>query len=249
MSNSPLVTYTRISPNRTSPRNHKIDTITIHCMASDLSVERCGAVFAKRTRMASSNYGVGSDGKIAMYVEEKDRSWCSSNKANDQRAVTIEVACEPVAPYRVTDAAMTALIKLVTDICRRNEIKELKWQGDKKLIGQVDKQNMTVHRWFKNKACPGDYLYSKHSYIAAEVNKRLALLETVDTSEPFTPALPYKVRITASSLNVRRSGSTKSEVVTTVHKNEVYTITAVTDGWGRLKSGAGWICLKYTAKL
>lgn len=249
MSNSPFATYTRISPNRTSPRNHKIDTITIHCMASDLSVERCGAVFAKRTRMASSNYGVGSDGRIAMYVEEKDRSWCSSNKANDHRAVTIEVACEPVSPYRVTDAAMAALIKLVTDICLRNDIRELKWQGDKSLIGQIDKQNMTVHRWFKNKACPGDYLYGKHGYIAAEVNKRLALLETVDATEPFAQALPYKVRITASSLNVRRLGSTKSEVVATVHKNEVYTITDVADGWGRLKSGAGWICLKYTTKV
>lgn len=249
MSNSPLVTYTRISPNRTSPRNHKIDTITIHCMASDLSVERCGAVFAKRTRMASSNYGVGSDGRIAMYVEEKDRSWCSSNKANDHRAVTIEVSCEPVSPYRVTDAAMAALIELVTDICRRNDIKQLLWKGDKKLIGQVDKQNMTVHRWFAKKACPGDYLYGKHSYIAAEVNKRLGNAQTADTPDPFAPALPYKVRITASSLNVRRLGSTKSEVVATVRRNEVYTITAECDGWGRLKSGAGWIYLKYTMKI
>lgn len=249
MSNSSLVSYTRISPNRTSPRNHKIDTITIHCMASDLSVERCGAVFAKRTRMASSNYGVGSDGRIAMYVEEKDRSWCSSNKANDHRAVTIEVACEPVAPYKVTNAAMAALIELVADICRRNDIKQLLWKGDKKLIRQVDKQNMTVHRWFAKKACPGDYLYGKHSYIAAEVNKRLGITQTVDTSDPLTPALPYKVRITASSLNVRRLGSTKSEIVTTVRKNEVYTIVEECNGWGRLKSGAGWISLKYTTRV
>lgn len=248
MSNSTLATYTRISPNKTSPRNHKIDTITIHCMACDLSVERCGAVFAKRTRMASSNYGVGSDGRVGLYVEEKDRSWCSSNKANDHRAVTIEVACEPVAPYKVTDAAMAALIELVADICRRNDIKQLLWKGDKSLIGQVDKQNMTVHRWFAKKACPGDYLYGKHGYIAAEVNKRLGV--TAVQPEPAQqPAETYKVRITANTLNVRAGAGTSYKVTTTVKKGGVYTITAEQNGWGKLKSGAGWISLKYTEKV
>lgn len=248
MSNSPLVSYTKISPNRTSPRNHKIDTITIHCMACDLSVERCGAVFAKRTRMASSNYGVGSDGRVGLYVEEKDRSWCSSNKANDHRAITIEVACEPVAPYKVTDAAMAALIELVADICRRNGIKQLLWKGDKKLIGQVDKQNMTVHRWFAKKACPGDYLYGKHDYIAAEVNKRLGV--TVTQPEPAQhPAGTYKVRITANTLNVRAGAGTSYKVTTTVKKGGIYTIVEERDGWGKLKSGAGWISLNYTEKV
>lgn len=248
MSNSPLVNYIKISPNRTSPRNHKIDTITIHCMACDLSVERCGAVFAKRTRMASSNYGVGSDGRVGLYVEEKDRSWCSSNRANDHRAITIEVACEPVAPYKVTDAAMAALIELVADICRRNEIKQLLWKGDKSLIGQVDKQNMTVHRWFAKKACPGDYLYGKHGYIAKEVNKRLGV--TAAQPEPAQqPAGTYKVRITANTLNVRSGAGTSYKVTTTVKKNGIYTITAEQNGWGKLKSGAGWISLKYTEKV
>ena len=248
MSNSTLATYTRISPNKTSPRNHKIDTITIHCMACDLSVERCGAVFAKRTRMASSNYGVGSDGRVGLYVEEKDRSWCSSNKANDHRAVTIEVACEPVAPYKVTDAAMAALIELVADICRRNDIKQLLWKGDKSLIGQMDKQNMTVHRWFAKKACPGDYLYGKHGYIAAEVNKRLGV--TAVQPEPAQqPAGAYKVRITANTLNVRSGAGTSYKVTTTVKKNGIYTITAEQNGWGKLKSGAGWISLKYTERV
>lgn len=248
MSNSTLATYTRISPNKTSPRNHKIDTITIHCMACDLSVERCGAVFAKRTRMASSNYGVGSDGRVGLYVEEKDRSWCSSNKANDHRAVTIEVACEPVAPYKVTDAALAALIELVADICRRNDIKQLLWKGDKSLIGQVDKQNMTVHRWFAKKACPGDYLYGKHGYIAAEVNKRLGV--TAVQPEPAQqPAETYKVRITANTLNVRAGAGTSYKVTTTVKKGGIYTITEEKNGWGKLKSGAGWISLKYTERV
>ncbi len=250
MSNSTLATYTRISPNKTSPRNHKIDTITIHCMAGNLTVERCGEGFAKRTRMASSNYGIGSDGRIGLYVEEKDRSWCSSNKANDMRAITIEVANDGGAAtgWHVSDAAMASLIALVTDICRRNGIKQLLWKGDKSLIGQVDKQNMTVHRWFKNKACPGDYLYGKHAYIAAEVNKRLGV--TAAQPEPVQqPTGTYKVRITASTLNVRAGAGTSYKVTTTVKKGGIYTITAEKNGWGKLKSGAGWISLKYTERV
>lgn len=174
MSNSALVSYTKLSPNRTSPRTHAIDTITIHCMAGNLSVESCGALFAQSSRQASSNYGIGSDGRIALFVDEGDRSWCSSSKTNDHRAVTIEVANTVAAdPWPVSDKAYAALLDLVTDICRRNGIKRLLWQGDKDLIGQVSKQNMTVHRWFAAKACPGDYLYSRHAAIAAEVNNRL----------------------------------------------------------------------------
>ncbi len=174
--NSSFVSYTKLSPNKTSPRNHMIDTITIHCMAGNLSVETCGNVFANKSRQASSNYGIGSDGRIALYVNESDRSWCSSNRANDHRAVTIEVANDGGAPdWHVSDQAVNSLINLVTDICRRNNIKELKWQGNKNLIGQTDKQNMTVHRWFSKKSCPGDYLYSKHGYIANEVNKKLGI--------------------------------------------------------------------------
>ena len=174
MSNSPLVNYTKISPNKTSPRNHVIDTITIHCVVGQVTAERLGEIFAPESRKASSNYGVDKDGRIGMYVEEKDRSWCSSNGANDHRAITIEVASDTKAPYRVTDAAYKGLIKLLVDICKRNNIKELKWKGDESLIGQVDKQNMTVHRWFANKSCPGDYLYNLHGQIAEEVNKQLA---------------------------------------------------------------------------
>lgn len=182
MSNSSLVNYTKISPNKTSPRNHAIDTITIHCVVGQLSIEQLGEVFAPSSRKASSNYGVGPDGRIGMYVEEKDRSWCSSNAANDNRAITIEVASETTDPYEITDAAYKGLIKLLVDICKRNNIKELKWKGDKSLIGQIDKQNMTVHRWFANKACPGDYLYNRHSQIAAEVNAKLGKTTTSSTA-------------------------------------------------------------------
>ena len=174
MSNSPLVTYTKLSPNHSGRRNHVIDTVSIHCMAGNASVETCGALFADPARKASSNYGIGSDGRIALYVDEANRSWCTSSASNDHRAITIEVANNGGAPdWPVSDKAYAALLDLLTDICRRNNIKELLWKGNKSLIGQVEQQNMTVHRWFAAKACPGDYLYNRHGEIAAEVNRRL----------------------------------------------------------------------------
>jgi N-acetyl-anhydromuramyl-L-alanine amidase AmpD len=186
--NSSLATYIKISPNKSSGRQgHKIDTISIHCMAGDLSVEACGQMFAKSSTQASSNYGVDSRGKIGLYVEEKDRSWCTSSSANDNRAVTIEVASGSKHPYKVNDKAYQALITLLVDICKRNNIKSLKWKGKKSLIGQVDKQNMTDHRWFSNKACPGDYLYNRHGKIAKAVNERLGK----DTSRP--PGMPSNI--------------------------------------------------------
>lgn len=171
--NSPLVTYTRLSTKHSGQRNHAIDTITIHCFVGQVTAKRGCDYFAETDRDCSANYVVGYDGTIGLCVEEKNRSWCSSSSSNDHRAITIEVASETEAPYAVTDKAYAALIDLVTDICQRNNIKELKWKADKSLIGQVDKQNMTVHRWFANKSCPGEYLYDRHSQIAAEVNKRL----------------------------------------------------------------------------
>lgn len=173
MSNSPLATYTRITKNKTSPRNHAIDTITIHCIVGQWTAKQGCDYFATTDRQCSANYVVGKDGSIGLSVDEKDRSWCSSNGTNDNRAITIEVASDTTHPYAVTAKAYAALIDLLVDICKRNGIKELKWKADKSLIGQPDKQNMTVHRWFANKSCPGTYLYERHAQIASEVNKRL----------------------------------------------------------------------------
>ncbi len=173
--NSSLVSYTKISPNKTPNRNHAIDTITIHCVVGQCTVQRLGDIFAPTSRQASSNYGVGYDGKIGMYVEEKDRSWCSSNAENDHRAVTIEVASDTTEPYAVTEKAYAAMLDLVTDICKRNGIKKLVWSTDKNdLVNHLNGCNMTVHRDYANKSCPGTYLYERHGEIAAEVNKRLA---------------------------------------------------------------------------
>lgn len=196
MSNSSLVSYKKISPNKTSPRNHKIDTITIHCVVGQCSVQTIGDIFANKDKEASSNYGIGYDGKIGMYVEEKDRSWCSSNADNDNRAITIECASDTTHPYAINDKVYKSLIKLCVDICKRNNIKELKWKGDKSLIGQVNKQNMTVHRWFANKSCPGDYIYSRLGKIASEVNSKLK--STTSTSTTSSKTL-YRVQVGAFS--------------------------------------------------
>jgi hypothetical protein len=182
MSNSKLVTYTKLSPNCTKPRNHAIDTITIHCFVGQVTAEQ-GCNIKKFTKYnplsgASCNYVVGYDGSIGLCVDEANRSWCTSNRANDHRAITIEVASDTKHPYAVTDKAYNALIKLIADICKRNKIKKLLWKGDKKLVGKVDQQNMTVHRWFANKACPGDYLYNKHGDIAKKVNELLGVKPT-----------------------------------------------------------------------
>lgn len=179
MSNSPLVSYTKISPNKTSPRNHKIDTVTIHCVVGQCSVETLGNIFAPTSRQASANYGIGVDGRIGMYVEEKDRSWCSSNAANDHRAVTIEVASDTTEPYAVNAKAYAALIDLLVDICQRNGITKLVWSTNKAdRVNHKNGCNMTVHRDYANKSCPGTYLYERHSQIASEVNKRLGSTTT-----------------------------------------------------------------------
>jgi N-acetyl-anhydromuramyl-L-alanine amidase AmpD len=227
--NSPLVSYTKISPNKTSPRNHPIDTITIHCVVGQCSVETLGEIFAKESRKASSNYGIGADGRIGMYVEEKDRSWCSSNAANDHRAITIEVASDTTHPYKVNDKAYAALLDLLTDICKRNGIKKLLWKGDKSLIGQVDKQNMTVHRWFANKSCPGDYLYNKHWEIAEEVNKRL----NADAS----PLEPEKIlyRVQTGAFKVK---SNADKLAAELKKKGFDTYIVQADGLFKVQVGA-----------
>ena len=186
------------SPNRSSPRMSKIDTITIHCMAGNLSVESCGALFAKSSRKASSNYGVGSDGRIACYVGEEDRSWCSSNRANDNRAITIEVANDGGADtgWHVSDKAYKSLISLLVDICKRNNITKLVWSNNKSdRVNHKNGCNMTVHRDFANKSCPGDYLYSLQNKIANEVN---SLLGVVKEAKPANKL--YRVQVGAYSV-------------------------------------------------
>lgn len=199
MSNSPLATYTKISPNKNSPRNKPIDTITIHCTAGnkDNTAKQIADYFSNASRGASCNYVVGGDGSIAISVEEKDRSWCTSSGANDNRAITIEV-CSNIAGTEVNDKAYAALINLVADICKRNGIKKLVWSTDKNSrVNHLNGCNMTVHRDYANKACPGEWLYSRHGDIAAKVNALLGATTTTPTkpTQP-APTVMYRVRKT-----------------------------------------------------
>lgn len=183
-SNSKLTNYKIISPNKNIGRTHSIDTVTVHCVVGQTSADSLGYFFQDPSLEASSNYGIGYDGKIGLYVEEKDRSWCTSSSSNDNRAVTIEVASDTFDPYKVTTAAYNSLIRLLADICKRNNIKKLLWKADPSLIGQPSKQNMTAHRWFANKSCPGDYLYNRMGQIANEVNALLGSGSTEPVPEP-----------------------------------------------------------------
>lgn len=208
MSNSKLVTYTRISPNRTSPRQGKIRGVAIHCTAGGRN--KSARDTADLTRFttydrkngASCNYAVGGDGSIALVVPESDRAWCTSNPI-DHQIVSIEVASDIAAPNRVTDTALSALLDLLTDICQRNGITALLWHGRRDLMGNWAAQNMVVHRWTRtDKVCPGDYLYSLHPWIAEQVNARLAGREDDDMDikkiiEQLTPEMCYNIMVEA----------------------------------------------------
>lgn len=195
MGNSPLVSYTKISPYKTSKRTRNIDTVTIHCYVGQVTVEQAGSWFSSPNCRASCNYVVDKNGRIALIADESSRSWCSSNTDNDDRAITIEVASGNKHPYTVTDAAYKGLIDLLVDICQRHpKIGTLKWKGDKSLIGKPDKQNMTVHKWFAPKVCPGEYLYSRHAQIAAEVNARLGKAEVKPDEPTPAPAQPKTIK-------------------------------------------------------
>ena len=274
-------------------RDHAIDTITIHHMAGNLTLAGC--CNAVQSRGGSTNYCIDSEGNIGVMIDEKYRAWTSSNRDNDMRAVTIEVANAPGAgapDWKVTDKALNACIKLCADICKRNGIKRLNYTGD--TLG-----NMTMHRWFFATGCPGPYLGSKFPYIAAEVNKLLGTtVKSATTSNPSTggtvqlyrvrkswadaksqigafknldgakkackagykvfdekgnvvypveTAKTYKVKIIHDDLNIRSGAGVSNKIVGSIKNHGVYTIVddKVVDGqtWGKLKSGAGWICL------
>lgn len=190
VSNSPLVIYTKLSPNHSGQRTHVIDRITPHCVVGQCSVETLGNIFAPTSRQASCNYGIGADGRVGMYCEEKNRSWCTSSNANDQRAVTIECASDTTEPYAFKDVVYQKLIELCVDICKRNGKKKLLWLGDKnKTLNYAPKSDemvLTVHRWFANKSCPGNWMFARMGDLAGKVTAQLG----GSTSQPSTPSAP-----------------------------------------------------------
>lgn len=189
--NSSLVSYTKLSPNHSGQRTHSIDRITPHCVVGQLSAESICGCFTSPSRQASCNYGIGTDGRISLCVEEKNRSWCSSSNANDQRAITIECASDMSEPYAMNDKVYASLISLCTDICKRNGKKRLLWLGNKdKTLNYAPKSDemvITVHRWFANKSCPGNWLYARLGDLAAKV--------TVNLGGSTSPAIDHLYRV------------------------------------------------------
>ena len=196
MSNSSLVNYTKISPN-SNPRKHetynpsgKVTKITIHHVAGVASVESLGNTFAKESRQASSNYGIGSDCRVGMYVPEDHRAWTSGSRTNDYLAVTIEVSNSAKGGnWPVSDEVLAKLIDLCVDICERNGIEKMNYTGDAN-------GNLTMHKWFAATSCPGPYLESKFPYIAEEVNKRLVKEEKKEEEKKVL----YRVQVGAYSV-------------------------------------------------
>ena len=185
--NSKLVNYTKLSPNHSGQRNHAIDTITPHCVVGQCAVETIGNIFAPKSAQTSSNYGIGTDGRVGMFVEEKNRSWCSSSSANDNRAITIECASDSKEPYAFNNKVYNKLIDLCVDICKRNGKTKIIWFGDKnKTLNYKPAANemlITVHRWFANKSCPGDWLYSRLGDLALKVNAKLGSTNKQETKK------------------------------------------------------------------
>lgn len=261
MSNSSLISYTNLSPNHSGKRTHAIDRITPHCVVGQLSARAICGCFVSSTARASCNYGIGNDGSIALCVDEGNRSWCSSSSANDQRAVTIECASDSKDPYKMTSAVYASLVNLCTDICKRNGKTKLLWLGDKEKTlaysPKTDEMVLTVHRWFANKACPGDWLYARLGKLASEVTAKLggdSKTDSTTAAVSSSESAEYRVRVTANTLNIRKGPGTEYAVTGTITYTGVYTIVEERDGngaskWGRLKSGAGWISLDYVRKL
>ncbi len=249
MSNSALVTYTKLSPNRTHPRNHAIDTVTVHCVVGQWTAKQGCDYFAKKGLNAAPNYFVGKDGSIGLCVDEGDRSWCTggpltvngvSGKANDHRAVTIEVASDTTHPYAVTAAAYEALIRLVADIAKRNGLGELRWRADKSLVGRPGEQNMTVHRWFANKACPGEYLYTRMGEIARRANEINGEGEIDMTRDEVKALVADEVAAATAKAAQTLLDGVRREVALAVEaaKAQVYNTVAECPEWAR--TAAAW---------
>lgn len=321
MSNSNLATYSKTDHNnQTAPRRGKVLLITPHCYVGQVTAQQGCDSFARPGRGASANYVIGYDGAIGLSVPECNRAWTTggtdthgnairvngiAGSDNDHEAVTIEVASDKVAPYTITPAAYSSLVRLMADIAARNGIPKLLWKGDKSLVGRPDLQNITVHRWFANKSCPGDYIYNRLGDIATEANRLIAggaadpaagsgggsdsglyrvrtywgqggkqigaykVLENAkraaDQNPGFSvydssgrkvyPATEFKVLISTDVLRIRTGPGTNYTATGKYTGKGVFTIVqesagaGSTAGWGKLKSGAGWISLDYVTRV
>ena len=215
-------------------KGYKVCKITPHHMAGVLSAEQCGRIFQAKGRQASSNYGIGNDGKITCYVGEENRAWTSSNSVNDCQAITIEVSNSSTGgEWPVSAAAWDSLVNLCVDICKRYNFR-LIYDGTKN-------GSLTRHNMFANTSCPGKYLQDRFPQLVKEVNEKLD-----GNTTPVTPTQntsnSYLVKVTTDALNIRSGAGTNNSIVGCIRDKGTYTIVETQEKWGKLKSGAGWIC-------
>ena len=250
--NSSLATYRKLTNKHSSRRGRKITKICIHHMAAVWTARQAVDYFYSTTRKASANYCVGNDGSIAQGVDEAYRAWTTSNFWVDSQAVTIEVSnSSRGGQWPVSNAALNSLINLVYDIAKRNNIYPVTYTGDKS--GTLQK-----HEWYSNTNCPGPYLGSKFSYIANEVTRRLkadregksqsATVASKPAATKPTVSVSNKeqaYRVNVGGLNIRAGAGVGYKINGTIRDRGVYTISEVKGDWGRLKSGQGWINLRY----
>lgn len=237
MSNSSLISYTQISPNRNSPRNQQIRKITIHHMAGSMTLQSFGAVVAKTSRQMSANYAIDKDGAIGLFCPESDRSWCSSSPWNDHQAVTIEVANDGGAPdWHVSDASINALIDLCVDICRRNGMTRLEYTG-------APDGSLTTHRMFTATQCPGPYLLSKIPYIAQQVT---ALLQgQAQPSQPeFITVMVEKCQARCTAAGILPSLCIAQACVESAYGTSELAVNA--NNLFGIKASGGWTGKTYT---
>lgn len=263
MSNSSLVNCVVKSPHHSGKRAHTIDRITPHCVVGQLTAEGIGGCFKSTTWKASCNYGIGTEGRIVLVVDEDNHSWCSSNGDNDDRAVTIECASDKQEPYAFNDVVYNKLIDLCTDICKRNGKNKLLWIEDKNnALNYTPKANemlLTVHRWFKNKSCPGNWMYARMSDLANRVNNQLAgngsspAPSAPKSQTPTSTTSAFLVKVTCDELNIRKGPGTNYGINGIIRDRGTYTIIETTGSWGLLKSYKaqrnGWISLNYTKRV
>ena len=235
---SDLCDKTILSPCFSDRNGQKITKITIHHAAGILTGEQLANIFKVERRCASCNYAIGKDGEVVGVVPEEKRAWTSGSRWNDEQAITIEVANISGKPdWKISDASMQTLIKLCADICRRYCIIPY-FNGTKEA-------SLTFHYMFQATECPGPYIKKNIQYIIDSVNNELCFKEEKPAEKP-AEAKPYLVKVTCNCLNIRKYANAKSQKVGTITDHGVYTIVETDNGWGKLKSGLGWICLKYT---
>lgn len=190
MSYSPLVSYYNLSPNHESRNGKKIKGFAIHCFVGQVGLPRGVDVFKPREKDASANYVISYDGKIGCAVDDEYRSWCTSSRI-DEQVLSIECASDSYHPYAITDDCYNALIDLLVDRCLAYGINKLSFANDAE-YGQALKldenyQNIVCHRWYSNKACPGQHILSLlvSGKITNDVNERLGSPQPVPpTPEP-----------------------------------------------------------------